>query len=319
MSEVVSQESLMVPVGSNVQLHLRRLWNESSPNGAPILMLHGAAEDGYIFYSQHGRGLACFLARHGYQVFVADMRGKGKSWPAINQNSDFGFHELVTEDIPALAARISRICDGQEQTWVTHSLGGALAAACLVRQPARALGVKQLVHFAARRVVHAQGLRRRLLVDLLWNRIGRLAVAYEGYLPAPALGIGTARETARCFRDALAWSRSAQWLDTEDGFDYGAALKSRGWLRSLYFASLTDRAFGHPEDVRDFMHELGRHDGRLLTLGKAGGNLHDYSHVGMLLHPDAEIDHFVQLLEWLREGEAAVRQRESAVQSQPGS
>ena len=75
----------------------------------------------------------------------------------------------------------------------------------------------------------------------------------------------------------------------------------RDRIRSLYFASATDRAFGSPDDVRDFMHELGRHDGRMLVLGRAGGNLHDYSHTGMLLHPDAETDHFPQLLAWLRE------------------
>lgn len=304
MSDEISQESLMVPVGGKVQLHLRRLWCEAKPRGAPVLMLHGAAEDGHIFYSHHGRGLACYLARAGYHVFVADLRGKGKSWPAINQNSDFGFHELVTEDIPALAARVAKVSGGQEQTWITHSQGGMLVAACLARHPPEEIGVRQLVHFAARRTVRAQGWRRRLLVDLLWNRIGRLAVAFQGYLPAPRLGIGTARESARCFHDALAWSTRDEWLDTEDGFDYGAALRSRAWLRSLYFASLTDTAFGNPEDVRDFMHELGRHDGRLLTLGKAGGNLQDYSHVGMLLHPDAEVDHFPQLLDWLREGRA---------------
>jgi len=296
----------MVPVTGKVQLHLRRLWCEvegkAKGSGEPVLMIHGAAEDGHIFYSHDGRGLACYLARNGYEVFVADLRGKGKSWPAINQHSDFGFHELLSEDLPALAQTVSRLCGGREQTWVTHSLGGALAAACLARGSAEELGVRQLIHFAARRQVRARGWRRRLLVNVLWDRIGSIAVSFQGYLPAQALGLGTARESRRCFHDSVNWSSREQWIDSEDGFDYSAALSRRGWIRSLYFASVADRAFGSAEDVRDFMHELGRHDGRLMVLGRASGNLHDYSHVGMLLHPDAEIDHFPQLLDWLGEG-----------------
>jgi len=291
----------MVPVTGKVQLHLRRLWTGDKGAGEPVLMLHGAAEDGHIFYSHSGLGLACYLARNGCEVFVPDLRGKGKSWPAINQHSDFGFHEIVTEDIPAIAATVRRLGGGREQTWITHSLGGALAAATVARRGYEPLGVRQIAHFAARRQIGTTGLKRRLLIDLLWNGIGRLAVGFEGYLPAPALGLGSAPESRRCFHDAIEWSSSGQWIDPEDGFDYGATLARAPWLRSLYFASAADRAFGSPEDVREFMHEFGPHDGRMFVLGRAGGNLRDYSHTGMLLHPDAELDHFPQLLDWMRE------------------
>ena len=36
----------MVPVTGKVQLHLRRLWCGNKGAGEPVLMLHGAAEDG---------------------------------------------------------------------------------------------------------------------------------------------------------------------------------------------------------------------------------------------------------------------------------
>ncbi len=291
----------MVSVTGKVQLHVRRLWCGDKGRGEPVLMLHGAAEDGHIFYSHTGLGLACWLARNGHEVFVPDLRGKGKSWPAINQHSDFGFHEILTEDIPALAAAVSRSTGDRGQTWISHSLGGALAVAALARHGADALGVRQLAHFAARRRIRARGLRRRLLVDLMWNRFGRLAVAVEGYLPAPALRLGTARESRRCFLDGLYWAHQSRWCDPDDGFDYGAALAAGSWPRSLYFASSADRAFGHPEDVRDFMHEVGHHDGRLLVVGTAAGGLTDYSHTGLLLHPAAEVELFPQLLDWLRE------------------
>lgn len=291
----------MLSVTGRVQLHLRRLWCGDKGRGEPVLMFHGAAEDGRIFYSHSGLGLACWLARNGFEVFVPDLRGRGKSWPAINQHSDFGFHEMIVEDIPALAAAVRRCAGDREQIWISHSLGGPLAVAALARHGAEALGVGRLVHFAARRRVCATGLRRRLLVDLLWNRLGRLAVAVEGYLPAPALRLGTARESARCFHDGLRWAHDIQWLDPEDDFDYGAALAAGTWPRSLYLASSADRAFGHPDDVRDFMHEVGQHDGRLLVVGTAAGGSVDYSHTGILLRPEAEAELFAQLLDWLRE------------------
>ena len=301
MTDKVEQESLMVPVSGTVQLHLRRIWSGTQGTAPPVLLLHGAAEDGHIFYSHSGRGLACWLAKNGYEAFVPDLRGKAKSWPAIDQNSSFGFHEIIRADLPALAATVNRLSNGQPQTWISHSMGGVLAAAAILRAGREALGVHQLVHFATRRQARAPGWQRRFYIDFLWNRIGRLAVAFEGYLPAPALRLGTSRESARCFHDGLSWSRGERWRDTEDGFDYSTALERGEWLRSLYFAAAADRAFGAPEDVRDFMHEMGRHDGRLIVLGKAEGNLQDYTHTGMLLHPDAEQDHFPQLLGWLRE------------------
>jgi hypothetical protein len=74
MTDKVEQESLMVPVSSTVQLHLRRIWSGTQGTAPPLLLLHGAAEDGHIFYSHSGRGLACWLARNGYEVFVPSTR-----------------------------------------------------------------------------------------------------------------------------------------------------------------------------------------------------------------------------------------------------
>jgi len=290
----------MLPVSGGDQLHVRRIWCGEKPVGAPVLMLHGTVEDGLIFYSHGGRGLACWLAREGWQVFVPDLRGKGRSWPGIDQYSDHGFHETVCDDLPALSKLIRRHCGEQPQIWITHDTGGALAAASLIRFGQEALNVDQLVHFGARRLISSNHLKKRLLVDWLWNRIGRLCVSFQGYLPAERLGLGTNRETLRGFHDGINWSTREQWIDSSDGFDYSEKVRKRHWIRSLYFASAADVALANPDDVRDFMHELGRHDGRMIVLSKAGGNRQDYSHTGMLLHPDAELDHFPELGQWMR-------------------
>ena len=72
------QQSLFIPCGAH-QLQVRHIQPRVAVHGEPILMVHGAIENGRIFYTESGKGLACFLARHGYQVYVADLRLDEKS------------------------------------------------------------------------------------------------------------------------------------------------------------------------------------------------------------------------------------------------
>ena len=103
------------------------------------------------------------------------------------------------------------------------------------------------------------------------------------------------------YRDYLQWSSDSDWNDTEDGFCYGEAIRQQQLPPSFYFAAHGDKAYGHPDDVRQFVKELGPHDGRLMVLSRHGGNLQDYSHLDMLRHRDCEQDHFPLLLDWLQE------------------
>ena len=82
---VIHQESLFIQ-DDGYQLHLRHISKNSA--GTPILMLHGAIENGLIFYTEKGKGLACYLAAQGFDVYVADLRGRGQSTPIINPDSD---------------------------------------------------------------------------------------------------------------------------------------------------------------------------------------------------------------------------------------
>ena len=46
-----------------------------------VLMIHGAVENGRIFYSNSGKGLAPFLCNSDSDVFVIDLPGRGESQP----------------------------------------------------------------------------------------------------------------------------------------------------------------------------------------------------------------------------------------------
>lgn len=292
-------ESIQVCVADGAQLHLKRFYQDGEPLGQPVFMVHGLVEDGRIFYSPGGNGLACYLAKAGYDVYVADLRGKGKSWPATGPDAVGGMHETINTDIPALLKTIVRKRGPIPQIWVSHAWGGVVTSSYYARHGDSICPVERMVYFGSRRRVQHGGWKQRLMVDVMWKRLAAISVKFQGYLPAKSLQFGTRDESARLYHDSLRWMYDTPWIDSEDGFDYAEAMSSEHMPPSLYFACESDGAFGNPEDVRQFICELGEHNGQLIVLGARQGNLKAYGHLEMLADKSAEEDHFPLMLDWL--------------------
>lgn len=297
MSLLIQEQSIPVPLASGDILNLQRF--TAAASGPPVLMLHGAIENGRIFYSGSGKGLAPFLARNGFDVYVADLRGRGKSIPPIDSSSFFGQTEAITEDIPAFVKAIRKIRGPIPQQWIAHSWGGVLFSSFLARFPEYAEKVSSLVYFGSKRTVRVWNIHRLLKVELAWNLLCPLACRIAGYLPARRLRIGSDSETVKSYHQSADWVRKDAWIDA-DGFDYGAAIKKLVLPPIWYLAAVNDHALGHPSDVWNFMDSAGVQKSRYTVLSREKGNLHDYDHINMLTHPDAVEDHFPQVLEWLR-------------------
>ncbi len=170
----------------------------------------------------------------------------------------------------------------------------------LARYPERQASVASLCYFGSKRSVRAQTLERLFKVDLVWGLLCPILIGLFGYLPARRLGLGSDDETAKSFSQCLEWVRREAWIDSDDGFDYAAALAARGLPPAWYIAGLKDRALGHPDDVRRLMEGSGQGETRYTVLSRKAGNLHDYDHIGMLTHADGVRDHFPQVEAWLR-------------------
>ncbi len=300
VGEDLRAESLYVPLPGGDELHLRHLW--VAPTGPPVLFVHGSIENGRIFYSRSGRGLAPFLARQGFDCYVADLRGRGESRPPICRSSRYGQTEAIVEDLTALAAAIEQRRGDALQHWVAHSWGGVLVSSHLARFPQRITRVASLTYFGVKRRILVRNLARLLMIDLGWRGIHTLLAALLGYLPARQLGFGSDNETRRSHAQCRAWVRDGPWVDPEDGFDYASALRSLSLPRCLYLAAVRDRCLGNPQDVRAFIAESGPHQSHFRLLARANGNLHDYDHISMLTHPDAERDHFPRVSTWIASG-----------------
>lgn len=281
------------------QLHLMRIYNPENI-GLPVFMLHGSIENGRIFYSSNNKGLAPFLAEHGFDVYVGDLRGKGSSKPAIGPQSSFGQTEAITEDIPAFLHSIVKLRGPVPQFWVAHSWGGVLLSSYFARYPEYRHLVKGMVYFAVKRSVRVYNWQRFLVIDLIWKNLTQLLVSYYGYVPAKKYHLGSDDETANMYRQSLAWVKPKPWIDPVDGFDYGKAIKTAHLPLILYFAGKKDHYLGHPNDVKDFINESGSDKARFIILGESEGNLHDYDHISILTEPDARKDHFCAVLDFLR-------------------
>lgn len=88
-------ESTYILVTATDTLHLNRFNQEKQG-----LLVHGSLENGRI----SGKGFAPLLVQQGYDVFVADLRGRGKSKPRISGKSVFGLTHTL-ENFPAILTR----------------------------------------------------------------------------------------------------------------------------------------------------------------------------------------------------------------------
>ncbi len=311
-SSIITTGEMVLPVPSAThwlplgegRLHVRRF---GDPSADPVLLIHGAIEDGRIFYSHNGKGLAPFIARNGFDVFVPDFRGHGRSEPQISRTTRFGQTEMITEELPAILDAMEDWTGGRPVHLIAHSWGGVIVSSCLARFPERMYGVRSLLYLGTKRCIRVKNWCKRMQLDLMWNGLGRILTAIFGYLPARLFHLGATDETKRYHRQTLDWIRPGPWIDPYDRFNYAAAAQATRFPPTWFVAGAGDACLGHPDDVWAFMGEHGDQPLKFSILGKEEGHFHDYGHVDMLTHPDAPEDHFPLLVEWLKNDHEAVR------------
>ena len=187
-----------------------------------IVMLHAMMTDGRYFGARREDGFATVWTEAGYDVYVPDFRGHGRSVPPVAGTDDWSFDDLVEFDLPAIIAAVADSAKLRPSQLVIlgHSLGGLVLTA--------ALGIDRVP--APRRVLLASTAVWLTGAD---GPLGRRAVmtAYRGVTalfgkaPIRALRAGTADEAATYVHQLTGWTRSARWTSLR-GLDYGAALRT---------------------------------------------------------------------------------------------
>lgn len=291
------QHSIYLDQGA-YQLHVKALVPHHA-TATPVLMLHGAIENGRIFYSSSGKGLGCFLADAGFQVYCADFAGRGLSRPHVSSGFDQSQHQLICQDIPALIEDVYQRHQ-QKISLICHSWGGVVLLAALARFPALLDKVRAIVCFGSKRQISVRSWRKSLQVDWVWNKLCPWLAQKHGYLPARQWKFGADDEPVQFLRDTIHWIKHSHFVDPTDGFDYSAAAKQLQWPSAWFFAAVDDLVLGHATDVRLLMAEAGLSEAQFRLLGKKHGDALDYDHISMLTARQATTGHFRDLVTWLK-------------------
>lgn len=107
--------------------------------GLPILCVHGLSSRYGIFDGGDQFGIAPYLARRGYHVFAADLRGRGLSLPrhpfqrmrALWAGWTLG--DFLDKDLPTLFEYVLARSEARKLDVIAHSLGGMLTLELLTR------------------------------------------------------------------------------------------------------------------------------------------------------------------------------------------
>ena len=294
----MNSESLYIEIDNENRLHLKRWFVQEG--GEPILLIHGSIENGRIFYSEHGKGFAPFLAKQGYDVYVPDLRGRGKSSPAIDCNSDFGNSEIINEDIPKIVGMIQEIT-GTKKVWLgAHSWGGNLLMGWHARYPEQA-NVQGLILFGTRRAISIWNWERFFKLTLAWGIFGKWKVKTDGFLDAKRYKLGADNETVKTYHETNTWLYDGSKMnDPYDEFDYLEAMKQVDFPPILAITGGGDKTLGNPIDCEFTARQAGSKNLIFKVLGKKTGHKHDYDHINLLTHKEAAEDQFAFVFDWMQ-------------------
>lgn len=179
-------------------------WHPACARGTVLLFLPALAvrADRYDRFAQA-------LATQGVSVAVPDWRGLASSSLRPRRGVDWGYPELLRQDLPAMRAALAPHSQGERWAIGGHSLGGQLAALAAALAPA---DYAALV-FVATGVPHAELFPGRHRLGVRWFARAIPAITkLFGYFPGDRLS-WAGREAATLMRH---WAGTVRRGDYDD-------------------------------------------------------------------------------------------------------
>lgn len=293
---MITQASHFVPLKNGDKVHLRQIYKDQ--NGPIVFFMHGAVENGRIFYTQSNKGLAPFLADAGFNCFVADLRGRGLSEPKISKHSSTGQRDSIVEEIPAMLDYIKDYSKQPIVYFCAHSWGGVLLNSVLARFPTYLDDLKACVYFASKRTIYNRHPSKYIQANLVWYLISPLLIKRYGYLPAKRFKFGSDDETRLSHKEGVEWVKKNPWVCPFDQFDYGKALEDIALPPVLHIGAVNDKALAQKIDIEAFIKESGSGEQVLNMYGKRYNHKIDYDHINILTSPFAKKETYLDTLNW---------------------
>ncbi len=170
--------------------------------------------------ARHYLPFAEALAARGVAVFVHEWRGHGTSRQRAGRDSDWGYRELLTIDLPASVAGIRQRFPTLPNIVGGHSLGGQLAACLLALQPQTAERLWLVASGSPFWRVYPRP--RKWLLPPSYRFLSWLADR-NGSLPGRSIGFG-GKEARGVMRDWAGTGLSGRYAGKDMQIDLEAAL-----------------------------------------------------------------------------------------------
>lgn len=324
--------SEVIPVvtgdGHTLFLYRHRHENAGRTRGA-VLCLHGLGASHFNFDFPGTANLAGYLARAGYDVYVASYRGDRDSRRPPRARAQWTFDDYVQRDLPALLDTVMARSEVPRVHVLGHSMGGLLAYAL-----AAVHGQGRLASIIAMGSPVGFEEKTRVIEDLLWlepllKYLPALHIRLLARMAAPFLGlVAGSRYLARqvnpenvdlkyvalgCWHalsnisrglleQFVDWIRHDRFCSADGRVDYRASLRGLT-VPLMVVAGAADALCRIPNAMRAF--ELaGSALKRAVILGRDDGCRCDYGHIDMIFGRVAEHEVFPRVLAFLTEVDA---------------
>jgi len=254
----VRKEPLRITVRQGHQIHLLRLLAPAVETRGRLLVLPGLGDDSGTWLAGDMPWVMT-MARSGWDVYVADTRGKGFSLPRLSPQSDWGLQSLLDEEIPALVSGMQHhdaSCAGKPWVAVAEDVAALALLETFASSRTSMAGLQGLLLLHAGHPVP--------MADLPYGRLlptlGAAHLRLTGYARSPWLP-GGAGESRQRFRESLAWLAAEPWktLGSEPVAD---GLAGKVWPPTMYLAQEPHWVSVHA--VQSLMASLPSHDARVL-------------------------------------------------------
>ncbi|EQM68371.1 alpha/beta fold hydrolase [Pseudomonas tohonis] len=276
---------------SSVELVLTRLGlvGHEEQRGVPVLLLHGSFSNRRFWYSPKCLGLGPHLARAGFDVWIAEMRGHGLS----PRNQDYRRNRVADYaryDLPAIAAFV-REQAGQVPHWIGHSLGGITLVAAL---GGHYLGEEEAASVALFGSQISRVYWPLKVPPVEWG--GRFLLKRLAVLSGPGLKRGPEDEPIGIGLESLRWhGLFGRFGDAE-----------RDWWKGLAEVRVPVLAVGAAGDLQDpawacrkLLEQFGSETRQFLCLSRENGFADDYGHIEMLVSKHAQQEVWPLVEHWL--------------------
>jgi predicted alpha/beta hydrolase len=319
-----------IPTRDRWALALYR-YRQDAPGAPAAILCSGYGCNRHFIDFDDRHSLARFLSRRGFDTWVVELRGRGKSHPlpGCRAPDHWTFDDLAHIDVPTAIEYVRRTLGHGRIAWIGHSMGGMVLYAHLGMAgrgvaPAAAVTLGSPVVFpqVASELAHRIGsflltlpfpgrVPQRLVLGALWHLVGRTRAVAVGMNPDNVDHVLVGRVLRRAItnvsraklRQFAEWASTGSFSSADGSLDYRRNLR-RVETPTLVVAGACDR-LATPETVAQAFERIATHAKRFLVLGPQVGLGSAYGHVDMVLGRRAPDEVFPLIADWLRDALAA--------------